>query len=75
MKSGSCQGPAAFRNYIEIKTRIPAELFEKIKLAEQAKLKNNFDKTVALLLTKGLSMVTNDIKKGLMTQLDSLNSL
>jgi hypothetical protein len=60
---------------IEIKARIPYELFEKIKLAEQAKLKNDFDETISLLLSKGLSLVTADIKKGLMTQLDSLNSL
>jgi hypothetical protein len=60
---------------IEIKAKIPSELFDKIKLAEQAKLKNDFDETVSLLLTKGLSIVAADIKKGLMTQLDSLNSL
>ncbi len=59
---------------IEIKAKIPAELFNKIKLAEQG-LKNDFDETVSLLLLKGLSMVAPDIKKGLMTQLDSLNSL
>lgn len=59
---------------IEIKAKIPSELFEKIKLAEQAKLKNDFDETVSLLLSKGLSIVAADIKKGLMTQLDSLNS-
>jgi hypothetical protein len=60
---------------IEIKARIPSELFEKIKLAEQAKLKNDFDETVTLILSKGLSLVAADIKKGLLTQLDSLNSL
>jgi len=60
-------------NLIEIKARISPELFDKIKLAEQAKLKNNFDETVSFLLAKGLSMVSADIKKGLMTQLDSLN--
>lgn len=58
----------------EIKAKIPAELFDKIKLAEQG-LKNDFDETVSLLLLKGLSLVAPDIKKGLMTQLDSLNSL
>lgn len=61
--------------FIEIRAKIPSELFEKIKLAEQAKLKNDFDETVSLLLSKGLSIVAADIKKGLMTQLDSLNSL
>lgn len=59
---------------IEIKAKIPAELFDKIKLAEQG-LKKDFDETVSLLLLKGLSTVAPDIKKGLMTQLDSLNSL
>lgn len=62
-------------NLIEIKARIPSELFDKIKLAEHAKLKNNFDETVSFLLAKGLYMLSADIKKGLMTQLDSLNSL
>lgn len=62
-------------NLIEIKVKIPTKLFEKIKLAEQAKLKNDFDETVALLLSKGLSVVATDIKNGVMTQLDSLNSL
>jgi hypothetical protein len=64
-----------FPNLIEIKAKIPSELFDKIKLAEQAKLKNNFNETVSFLLVKGLSMVSADIKKGLMTQLDSLNLL
>ena len=59
---------------VEIKARIPAELFEKIKLAEHG-LKHDFDETVSLLLLKGLSIVAPDIKKGLLTQLDSLNSL
>jgi hypothetical protein len=59
------------QNSIEIKARIPAELFDKIKMAELG-LKNDFDGTVSLLLLKGLSTVANDIKKGLMTQLDSL---
>ena len=60
---------------IELKARIPVELFEKIKLTEQAKLKNNFDETVTMLLSKGLSSVSSDIKKGLMHQLESLEIL
>lgn len=62
-------------NLIEIKARIPSELLDKIKLAEQAKLKSNFDETVSFLLAKGLSMLSDEIKRGLMTQLNSLNSL
>lgn len=60
---------------IEIRVKIPTDLFEKIKLAVQAKLKRDFDETVSLLLSKGLSIVAADIKKGLMTQMDSLDSL
>ncbi len=60
---------------IEIRVKIPIDLFEKIKLAVQAKLKSDFDETVSLLLSKGLSIVAADIKKGLMTQMDSLDSL
>lgn len=57
---------------IELKAKIPTDLFEKIKLAEQAKLKDNLDETVSLLLSRGLSSVASEIKKGLMTQLESL---
>ena len=57
---------------VDLKARIPAELFSKIKLAEQAKLESDFDKTVSWLLTKGLSLASSEIKKGLMVQLDSL---
>ena len=63
------------RNLSELKVNIPTELLEKIKLADQAKLKNNFDETVSFILTKGLSILSPEIKKGLMEQLDSLNSL
>ena len=59
-------------NLIELKARIPVELFEKIRIAEQAKLQNNFDETVTMLLSKGLSSVIPDIKKGMMQQLESL---
>ncbi len=57
-----------------LKVQIPVEIFEKIKLAEQAKIGNNFDNTVALILTKGFSVVASEIKKGLMKQLDLLNN-
>ena len=63
------------RNLSELKVYVPTELLDKIKLADQAKLKNNFDETVSFILTKGLSVLSIEIKKGLMEQLDSLNSL
>ena len=59
----------------ELKVQIPVELLEKIRLTEQAKLKDTFDETVSLILTKGLSSLAIEIKKGLMEKLDSLNSL
>jgi hypothetical protein len=63
------------QNLSELKVHISTELLEKIKLADQAKLRNNFNDTVSLILTKGLSILSPEIKKGLMEQLDSLNSL
>ncbi len=62
-------------NLSELRIHVSTKLLEKIKLAEQAKLKNSFDETVAFILTKGLSILSPEIKKGLMEQLDSLNSL
>jgi hypothetical protein len=59
----------------ELKARIPGKLLEKIRLAEQAKLTNSFDETVSLLLTRGLSSLSAEIRKGLMEKLDALNSL
>jgi len=59
----------------ELRVQIPIELLEKIRLAEQAKVKNTFDETVCLILTKGLSLLSSEIKKGLMEKLESLNSL
>ena len=59
----------------ELKVHITRELLEKIRLAEQAKLKINFDDTVSHILTKGLSVLAPEIKEGLMKQLSSLNSL
>lgn len=57
----------------ELKVHVPTKLLEKIKLADHAKLKNNFDETVSFILTKGLSILSPEIKKGLMKQLDSLD--
>ncbi|TET47232.1 hypothetical protein E3J62_02085 [candidate division TA06 bacterium] len=61
--------------FLELRARIPAELLDKIKLAEQAKLRSDFDETVSFLLSKGLSLVATDVKEGLMKQLDSLGSV
>ena len=57
--------------YMELRARIPTDLFEKIQLAGQAKLAGNFDEMVAVLLKKGLSAVAADIKKELLHLLDS----
>ena len=62
-------------NLSELSVYISTELLEKIKLAERAKLKNSFDETISFILNKGLSILSPEIKKGLMEQLDSLNSL
>lgn len=59
----------------ELRVHVSTELLGKLKLAEQAKLKNSFDETVSFILTKGLSILSPEIKRGLMEQLDSLNSL
>jgi hypothetical protein len=61
--------------YMELKARIPADLFEKIQLARQAKLATSFDAMVSFLLKKGLSAVAPDIKKGLLQQLDQFDTL
>jgi len=59
----------------ELKAKLPIEVFEKIRLAEQAKLAKDFDETVTLLLKKGLSAVAPDIKKGLIQQLNEFETL
>ena len=59
----------------ELKVYIPAELFEQIKLAEQAKLKTDFNTTVAFILTKGVTVLSTEIKERLMAQLNTLDSL
>ncbi len=60
--------------YIELRVRIPADLFEKVQLAGQAKLASNFDEIVAVLLKKGLSAVAEDIKRRLLKQLDQFDT-
>jgi hypothetical protein len=61
--------------YMELRARIPADLFENIQLARQAKLAISFDETVAFILRKGLSAVAVDIKKRLLQQLDQFDML
>ena len=62
------------QNLTELKAQIPIDLLEKIQLAVQAKLKNNFDETVSLILTKGLFSLSDKIKKNVMEKLNSLDS-
>lgn len=71
----SCAPDKRIINLSELRAHVPTELLEKLRLAERAKLKNSFDETVSFILTKGLSILSPEIKKGLMEQLDSLNSL
>jgi hypothetical protein len=59
----------------ELRAYVPTELLKNIRLAEQAKLKNTFDETVSLILTKGLSVLSKDIEQGVVQQLNSLKSL
>lgn len=59
----------------ELRAHIPSKLLDKIRLAEQAKLKKDFNDTVSLILTKGLSVLVPEIEEGLMKQLSALNSL
>jgi hypothetical protein len=71
----SSQGVNRHDEYMELRAKIPADLFEKVQLAKQAKLANSFDEIVAFLLKKGLSAVAADIKKGLLHQLDQFDTL
>ena len=57
-------------NFTELKVNIPVELMDKIKLAEQAKIKNDFDETVILILKTGLSSLIANIKNVLMKKLE-----
>jgi hypothetical protein len=61
--------------YIELRARIPADLFEKVQLAVQAKVASSFDDMVAVLLKKGLAAVAADVKRRLLNQLDQFDAL
>ena len=68
--SGHSEKHVIRTNFKELKAKCPVEIFEKIRLAEQAKLAKDFDKRVTLLLKKGLTTVAPEIKKGLIQQLN-----
>jgi len=51
---------------------IPDELVERIKLAAQARIGATFADTVARLLRLGLAAATEDIKKGIRSQIEDL---
>lgn len=61
-------------NLSELRVHVPKELMDKIRLADQAKLKNSFDEFVSLLLTEGLSKRSSDIKEGLIKKADIFSS-
>ncbi|MBM4273630.1 MAG: hypothetical protein FJ134_04090 [Deltaproteobacteria bacterium] len=60
-------------NYVELRAKIPAGLFEKIQLASQAKLANSFDEMLIFLLEKGLLAVAPEIKRGLLQRLEQFD--
>jgi len=51
---------------------LPDELYNQIQLAKQAKLADDDEGTISLLLKQGLSFYAPEIKKRLMEQLESL---
>jgi hypothetical protein len=61
--------------YVELKAKIPSDLFEKIQLAGQAKVAIDFDELVAFLLKKGLLASADEIKKGILQQLNQFDNL
>jgi hypothetical protein len=60
---------------VELRVRIPADLFENVQLAAQAKFASSFDDTVTVLLRKGLAATAQDIKKRLINQLNKFEGL
>ena len=55
-----------------VTVQIPADLAEKIHLAEQARLAPSFEATTALLLRRGLAAAAPDIRAALLRQLAAL---
>ena len=61
--------------HVDLKVRISIELYEKLRLAEQAKIENSLDDTVSMLLSKGLLQVAPEIEERLIQQVKSLRAL
>ncbi len=60
---------------MELKAKIPSDLFEKIQLAGQAEVAEDFDELVAFLLKKGLLASADEIKKGVLRRLNQFDAL
>lgn len=56
----------------QLSVRIPSDLMDKIRLAEQAKVGANIDDTVAALIREGLAVVAPRIKQAIESQLNEL---
>lgn len=53
--------------------KIPADLYEKLELANQARIMDTFEKTVIHILKRGLHDIAPAIKKGLIQQIEQLD--
>lgn len=67
--------PGKPNDYVELKAKIPSDLYEKIQLAGQSKVASGFDELVAFLLKKGLLASSDEIKKGVLQQLNQFDIL
>ncbi len=67
--------PRKPNGYMELKAKIPSDLFEKIQLAGQAEVAGDFDELVAFLLKKGLLASADEIKKGVLRRLNQFDAL
>jgi len=56
----------------EIKINVPLELFKKLQLAQQARLKPNLEETIIFLLESGLKQEALNIKEEVMKQIEKL---
>lgn len=71
----SSDAPRRPNDYVELKAKIPSDLYEKIQLAGQSKVANGFDELVTFLLKKGLLASAGEIKKGVLQQLNQFDIL
>lgn len=55
-----------------LETAIPRELLEKLHLASQAGIADDFESTVALVLRKGLSAMREEVKAGLLEKIEQI---